>query len=67
MGISLTNHAFRFLWGGNADGSHRLTPVVVGKLAKPRALKDVMDRIPVHYYHSKNAWLTSAMFNRDFS
>ena len=50
------------LLGGNADGSHRLKPVIVGKAAKPRALKDIMDRLPVHYYNSHNAWFTASIF-----
>ena len=54
------------LLGANADGSHRLVPVVVGKAAKPRALKNIMDRLPVHYYSSHNAWFTSAIFTDVF-
>lgn len=42
----------------NGDGCHRLKPVVVGKSAKPRALKDVMKNLPVHYHHNRSAWFT---------
>lgn len=43
----------------NADGSHILKPVIVGKSKKPRAIKNVMDKLPVHYFNSKSAWFTS--------
>lgn len=36
----------------NADGSHMLKPVVVGKSKKPRATKNIMDTLPVHYYNT---------------
>lgn len=39
----------------NADGSHMLKPVIVGKSKKPCATKH-LDTLPVHYYNSKNAW-----------
>ncbi|XP_042225887.1 tigger transposable element-derived protein 7-like [Homarus americanus] len=42
----------------NANESHMLTHVVVGKSKKPRAVKDIMQRLPVHYYNSQNAWFT---------
>lgn len=41
----------------NADGSHILKPVIVGKSKKPRAIKN-LNTLPVHYYNSKNAWFT---------
>lgn len=65
-GRKLDKQRISVLVGANADGSHRLTPIVVGKAAKPRALKDVMDRLPVHYYNSHNAWFTQAIFNSCF-
>lgn len=43
----------------NADGTHMLKPAIVGKSKKPRALKNVMDNLPVHYYSSRNAWFTT--------
>ena len=65
-GRKLDKARISVLVGGNADGTHRLKPVVVGKAKKPRALKDVMDRLPVHYYSSHNAWFTSAIFTDVF-
>ena len=42
----------------NTDASHRLKPVIVGKSAKPRVIKDIMHRLPVVYKNSKSAWFT---------
>ena len=54
------------LCGGNASGTHRLKLTVVGKAAKPRALKDIMNKLPVHYYNSKKAWFNSWIFEHYF-
>ena len=54
------------LFGANADGTHRLKPVLVGKSKKPRALKDHMDSLPVHYYSSSKAWFTAWIFKDAF-
>jgi len=43
----------------NADGSHTLKSVIIGISKKPRAIKNIMDKLPVHYYNSKNARFTS--------
>lgn len=43
----------------NAEGSHRLKPVVVVKVRQPRALKGLIDKPPVHYY------LSGASFTED--
>lgn len=51
----------------NANGSHRNTLAVVGKSKKPRVLKDIMDKLPVHYYNSKKAWFDQRIFNEWFS
>ena len=54
------------LFGSNADGSHKLTPVVVGYSAKPRVLKDCMHDLPCHYYSSRKAWFTGDIFSHVF-
>ncbi|XP_069179527.1 tigger transposable element-derived protein 7-like [Procambarus clarkii] len=46
----------------NADGTDRITCAIVGKSKKPRALQHCMDRLPVKYYDSKNAWFTQEIF-----
>ncbi|XP_069192745.1 tigger transposable element-derived protein 7-like [Procambarus clarkii] len=35
---------------------------IVGKSKKPRALQHCMDRLPVKYYSSQNAWFTQEIF-----
>jgi hypothetical protein len=47
----------------NADGSHLLKTVIVGKSKNPRPIKNVMDNLPVHYYSSHNAWFTTEITN----
>ncbi|XP_069193571.1 tigger transposable element-derived protein 7-like [Procambarus clarkii] len=46
----------------NADGSHRTKYAIVGKSANLRALKNCMNRLPVVYYNTKNAWFTQITF-----
>ena len=65
-GRKLDKSRISALLGANADGSHRLKPVIVGKAAKPRALKDIMHALPVHYYSSHNAWFTAGIFSDVF-
>ena len=50
----------------NADGSHRLKPVIVGKSAKPRALKDVMKKLPVEYHNNRSSWFTQEIVTEWF-
>lgn len=54
----------KMIWAvlcANAEGSHRLTPVVVVKVKQPHALKGLIDKLPVHYY------LSSASFTEDIA
>jgi transposase len=44
----------------NMDGSEKLSLLVVGKSKNPRCLRGVS--LPVTYSYSKNAWMTSAIF-----
>ncbi|KAG0726965.1 Tigger transposable element-derived protein 7 [Chionoecetes opilio] len=46
----------------NAAGTHRLTPVVIGKAKQPRCLRGIMNNLPVVYDHSEKAWLTTKIF-----
>ena len=50
------------LVGANADGTHRLKLVIVGKSRAPRAIKDIMQDLPVIYFNSKKAWFNCAIF-----
>ena len=45
----------------NADGTHALKPCIVGKAQRPRAIKDIMHSLPVHYYAQGKAWFTAAI------
>jgi hypothetical protein len=42
----------------NAEGSHRLKVVVVGKVRQPRTLKWLIDKLPVRYYCLSSASCT---------
>lgn len=44
----------------NADGSHKLNPMVIGKSANPRCFKNFKN--PLHYASSPSAWMTSKIF-----
>nr|XP_045611407.1 tigger transposable element-derived protein 7-like [Procambarus clarkii] len=46
----------------NADESHRTKSSIVGKSKNPRALKNLMNKLPVVYYSSKTAWFTGDIF-----
>ena len=50
----------------NADGSHTLKLCVVGKYRRPRCLKNVMDSLPLHYYHNHSAWFDREIFSSWF-
>ena len=61
-GKKISKDTFSALLEANATGTHGLEPVVVGKAAKSRCLKDQMDSLPVVYYHTSNAWSNAAIF-----
>jgi hypothetical protein len=44
----------------NAAGTHKLKLTVIGKSARPRALKG-SNNFPVHYHANKRAWITSQL------
>lgn len=50
-----------FMLCANAEGTHKTTPLVIGKSNKPRAFKDFDN--PLLYDHSKSAWITSRIFH----
>lgn len=53
-----------FLACTNANGSHKIKPLVIGKAKNPRSFKNV--NIPVDYDCSKTAWMTSSIFLKWF-
>lgn len=47
----------------NADGSHKLKPLVISKFACPRCFsKDYDPNVFCDYYHNPNAWMTTDVF-----
>lgn len=61
-GRKMSKDRFSALFCANADGTHKLKVVVVGKSARPRVLKDITNSLPVHYYNSKKAWFNLIIF-----
>nr|XP_022906094.1 jerky protein homolog-like [Onthophagus taurus] len=54
-----------FLACTNGDGTHKLKMLVIGKAKNPRAFKNCAC-LPVEYFSTKNAWMTSALFVKWF-
>lgn len=47
----------------NADGSHKLNPLVIGKFAKPRCFKNInISNLPITYRNNSKAWMLSTIF-----
>ncbi|KAG0439476.1 Tigger transposable element-derived protein 6 [Dictyocoela muelleri] len=47
----------------NSTGSEKITPLVIGKSAKPRALKNInLKNLGIDYYSNKCAWMTASIF-----
>ena len=50
------------LFGASATG-HKFKPLIIGKAANPRAFRGIdRNTMPVHYKHSRNAWMTGDLF-----
>lgn len=49
-----------FLLCANAEGTHKVKPLVIGKYAKPRCFKGFEN--PLDYANSKSSWMTSLIF-----
>lgn len=50
------------LLAANMDGSEKLTPLMIGKSAKPRCFKKIKSLL-MHYRANKKAWMTSTLFS----
>ncbi|XP_028664025.1 jerky protein homolog-like [Erpetoichthys calabaricus] len=51
----------------NWMGHHKLTPLCIGKFGSPRCFHNInMSSLPLDYDHSKNAWMTAAIFEKWF-
>lgn len=66
IGKIISNDRISALLCTNAQGSHKLTPVIVGQSRNPRVLKNIMNCLPVSYYNSKNALFNSNIFKHWF-
>jgi DDE superfamily endonuclease/Tc5 transposase DNA-binding domain len=49
----------------NADGSHKLPPLIIGKSQKPRCFKGIhLSNMRMKYYWNKKAWMQVSIFIR---
>lgn len=47
----------------NADGLHKLNPLVIGKFAKPQCFKNIkIGNLPITYQNNSKAWMLSTIF-----
>jgi len=47
----------------NADGSHKLDPLIISKFAKPRCFANInINSLPVTYRNNKKAWILTTLF-----
>ncbi|XP_069176831.1 tigger transposable element-derived protein 7-like [Procambarus clarkii] len=61
-GRKISKERLSVLLCANADASHRTKCAVVGKSKNPRALKNIMQALPVIYYNSKKSWFNQIIF-----
>ena len=51
----------------NKTGNHKLMPLVIGKFGKPRCFHHInINSLPAKYSFSKNAWMTTTIFEEWF-
>lgn len=66
-GAKMSKERVTVLNCANASGTFRLPLMVIGKAAKPRALKNIdMKTLPVYYRNQKNAWMDATLFKAWF-
>ncbi|CAG8567290.1 22161_t:CDS:2 [Rhizophagus irregularis] len=47
----------------NADGSHKLKPLIIGKFEKPRYFKNIkIQFMPMTYHNNAKAWMITSLF-----
>jgi hypothetical protein len=47
----------------NADGSHKLPPLIIGKYANPRCFKTInINNLPIIYRNNSKAWMLTTLF-----
>lgn len=57
-GYKVMKELLSILACANADGSHHLRPVIVGKSKKPHAIRDIVNRLPGEYHGAPSAWFS---------
>lgn len=60
-GRKIQKERITFMLCANADGSHKTTPLVIGKAKNPRCFKNFNN--PLIYNNSSSAWMTSHIFH----
>lgn len=50
----------------NADGTHKLKSIIIGKSKLPKSVKEDTSTLPVIYKPSKDAWFTRELFSEWF-
>lgn len=63
-GRKIRKERVTFMLCANAEGSHKLKPLVIGKAAKPRCFLNFKN--PLDYDYSANAWMTANIFKTWF-
>lgn len=62
-GFKAIKERVTLLFAVNKTGSHKVKPLCIGKSKSPRCFHHVnMKALPFSYANSKNAWMTSAIF-----
>lgn len=66
-GFKMNKQRLTVLACSNAAGTNKLPLMVIGKSAKPRALKNMnMNSLPVYYRNQTKAWMTGNLFKEWF-
>lgn len=66
-GHKINKERITILFGGNAAGNLKLTPLVIGRSKNPRAFKNIDKRgLPVIYMNNTKAWMTHYIFKEWF-
>lgn len=63
-GSKIRKERLTFMLCANAEGTHKMKPLVIGKAAKPRCFNGFDN--PLEYDHSKNSWMTTNIFKKWF-
>ena len=63
MGSKLSKERITIAFCVNADGSHKLKPIIINKAARPRSFGKLFNPNTISYYYSNNkAWMNMIIF-----